>query len=85
MKVHTPLTKLKVIFLFPQSTVILNYLPTLQGGINNTLSLFMNRLKKNHMQVLLIIKNTTIAGIFRVYYKCTILRIINTSKITPFI
>lgn len=53
-KVNTPLTKPKVIFLFFQSTVILNYLPTLAGGINNTLSLFMNRLKKpnTHMQIL---------------------------------
>lgn len=38
-KVNVTLTRPTVIFLLLQSTVILNYLPTLQNGINNTLNL----------------------------------------------
>lgn len=48
-KVSILLIKLKIIFLFPKSTEILNYLPTLQSGINNTLDLcqFSEQAQKN--------------------------------------
>ena len=85
--VNIPLTKPKVVLLFLQSTVILNYLPTVQSGINNTLNLcqFSEQTQKPHAN-LISSKKHYLPGTFRVSSKCLILRIINpTKKITPFI
>lgn len=85
--VNIPLTKPEVALLFLQAAVILNYLPTLQSGINNTFNLcqFSEQTQKPHAN-LISSKRHYLPGTSRVSSKCLILRVINpTKKITPFI